>query len=250
MNNNQTAKSIFWWLMNVTLLIVILVGLALGGVLRNVVSQARTITVSAEGKIKVVPDLTTVTFSVVSEGKDPKVLQTDNTNKMNTAIAFVKAQGTDAKDIKTDQFNLSPKYRWIPTDSRQVADGYILPQSATVNTRDFEKTAAILAGLPSLGINQISGPNFQTEDPEKYQNEAREMAFKKARAKVDAMAKANGVSIRRVVTFSEGSNGPIYYGRMEAAMADGKGGSMPPTPTIEPGQNEVTVQVSVTYEIR
>lgn len=250
MNNNQTAKSIFWWLLNVALLIVVLVGLALGGVLRNEVSQARTITVSAEGKVKVVPDVSTITFSVVSEGKDPKALQIENTNKMNAAIAFVKSLGIDAKDIKTDQFSLQPKYQWIQSEGRQITDGYTFTQSVTVTLRDFNKAADVSKGLVSLGINQISGPNFNIEDTDRYQNQARELAFKKARAKVDAMARENGVRVRRVVTFSEGSSGPIYYARAEATSADGSGGAVPPTPVLEPGQQEVRVQVSVTYEIR
>lgn len=248
--NKDNVRSVFWWLLNVALIVVILVGISLSGVLRNAVSSARTITVSAEGKANVAPNIATIMFGVVSEGKDPKVLQEENVKKVNDAIAFVKAQGIDAKDIQTQQFSLNPRYRWIPDDGRQLFDGYTLRQSVVVKVRDFEKVNAILAGLAGFGINEISGPNFQVEDPDQYLNEAREEAFRKARAKVDAMARQNGVRVRRVVTFSEGSGGyPIYYDRA-VAMEAGKGGDMPPMPTIEPGQEEVTVQVSVTYEIR
>ena len=251
MNNKEGMKSLFWLLLNVTLIVVILVGFSLSGVLRNEVSQARTITVSAEGKVKVPSDIATIMFGVMSEGKDPKVLQEDNVKKINAAIAFVKAQGIDAKDIQTQQFSLSPKYHWVPDTGRQVWDGYTLQQTVVVKVRDFEKVTAILSGLAGLGVNEISGPNFQVEDPEKYLNEAREQAFEKARAKVNAMAKANGVRIRRVVTFSEGSGGyPIYYERAFDMKAVGGAEPAPTPPTIEPGQEEVTVQVSVTYEIR
>lgn len=247
----DNIKQLFWILLNLTLVVVILVGFSLSGVLRNQVSQARTISVSAEGKVKAVPDIAMVSFSVVSEGKDPKVLQEENTRKMNAAIAFVKAQGIPEKDIQTQQYSLNPNYRWIPEMNKQQWDGYTLTQSVTVKIRDFAKVSSVLAGLPGLGVNQLSGPNFQVEDPEKYLNDAREEAFMKARAKVDAMARQNGVHIRRVVTFSEGGGSyPIMYDMAMKAEVGGMGGApLPPQPTIQPGEQDVTVQVSVTYEI-
>lgn len=246
----DNTKSLFWILLNITLVVVILVGFSLSGVLRNQVSQARTITVSAEGKVKVAPDIANVSFSVVSEGKDPKALQEENTRKMNAAITFVKGQGIPEKDIQTQQYTLSPNYRWMPETNKQVWDGYTLTQTVIVKIHDFAKVASVLAGLPGLGVNQLSGPNFQVEDPEKYMNEARKQAFEKARAKVDAMAEQNGVRIRRVVTFSESGGGyPIMYDRA-VAMEAGGAPSLPPQPTIQPGEQEVTVQVSVTYEIQ
>ena len=80
-------------------------------------------------------------------------------------------------------------------------------------------------------------------------NEARIEAFGKAKAKAVAMAKAAGTRLGKVVTFSEGfSGGPIPYKTLEA-RADGAAGA-PYAPDLEPGSQEVTVQVSVTYAIR
>ena len=109
--------------------------------------------------------------------------------------------------------------------------------------------AVLLGGLPSKGINQLGGVNFSVEDQDKYLNQAREEAFTKARAKAEAMAKYSGARLGRVVTFNEsngGYPGPIYYAK---AMSADHGGSLPPTPTIEPGSQEVTVNISVVYEI-
>ena len=63
------------------------------------------------------------------------------------------------------------------------------------------------------------------------------------------MARAAGVHLARVITFSESSNnypGPIYY----SALSEGKGAASAPTPDIQPGTQEVKVSVVVTYEIR
>jgi len=78
------------------------------------------------------------------------------------------------------------------------------------------------------------------------------LKFVKARDKAEAMAKQNGVKIKRVVTFSESREGgfipPLFAPLSEPAVGRSEGGFT--APTIEPGSQEVTVRVSVTYEIK
>ena len=247
-------KKIFWFLVQVSLAVLIFVGVSLVFFLRDLSSAelpARVITVSAEGKAIASYDLATLSFSVISEGKDPQQIQDENVKKMNEAIAFAKAQGIDSKDIKTAQFNLSPRYYYPQSVGGQVLNGYTVTQTVIIKIRDFKKISPILAGLPGKGINQVNGPTFSIDNPDTFLNEARKEAFEKARMKVLTMAKQNGVRVGRVVTFSESNGGfPRPYMYAEAAMIKDGGSSAPPLPTIEPGSDEVSVQVSVTYELR
>ena len=253
-NKFEQQKAWFWVILNVVL---VLAGLFLIVAGKAIWKQsaafypARTVTITAEGKSVVAPDLATLSFSVVSQGKDPVKLQEDNNTKINNALDFVKAQGIEAKDIKTSNYDLSPNYRWDEKTRASLIDGYTLNQSIVIKVRDLSKVGILLGGLPSKGINQIGGVNFSIDDPDKFLNEAREEAFTKARAKAEAMAKYNGVRIRKVVNFSEyggGYPGPIYYAK-EASLGMGGDVALPPTPTIEPGSQEVTVNVNVVYEI-
>lgn len=245
------SKTVFWWLLNATLVAVILVGAAGAGVLRNQVNPQRTISVSGEGKVTAVPDYATLTFSVVSEGTDPALLVAENVDKMNRAIAFVKQQGIEDKDVKTAQYYLAPRYEYDEDMRKTFISGYTITQSVTVKVRDIAKAGPILGGLPEFGVNQISGPNFEIGDDEREAliAEAREEAFAEARAKAEAMARANGVRVRRVVTFSEsGGPIPIFYKEALGGRADTPASF--PVPSIEPGSQDITVTVNVTYEIR
>ncbi|TSC82265.1 MAG: hypothetical protein G01um101419_619 [Parcubacteria group bacterium Gr01-1014_19] len=254
-NKSEQMKNYFWIILNVVLVIGGLFLLVTGkAIWKNSAAAypARTISVSAEGKVVVAPDLATLSFSVVSQGKDPVKLQEDNNTKINTAIEFVKSQGVAAADVKTADYNLSPNYHWDEKTRVSSIDGYTLNQTVIVKVRDLSKVASILGGLPARGINQLGGVNFSIDDPDKFLNEAREEAFSKARAKAEAMAKYNGVRLKKVVNFTEyggGYPGPIYYAK-EASMGRGGDMALPPMPTIEPGSQEVTVSVNVTYEIR
>jgi len=210
---------------------------------------AKTFTVSAEGKVTVSPDIATFTFSVVTQGKDPKAIATDNNTAMNAAVESVKAKGVDAKDIKTIEYNLAPSYATDQKTGKTTISGYILTQTALVKVRNLDSVADIVGGLPDLGINQIGSISFSVDDPDKALADARAQAFVKAKAKAEVMAAENGVSMGNVVNFWESSSPVPYYSNVKGL---GMGGVAAEAiaPSIQPGSQEVTVDVSVTYEIK
>lgn len=212
------------------------------------IAPSRTIMASAEGTAIVKPDIAIVSFSVISEGKNATTIQDDNMRKMNEAVALVKTLGVDPKDIQTSSYDLSPKYRYEQKSGISSIEGYRITQTVTVKVRNLDNAAKIVGGLPGVGVNQISGPSFGVEDVDLYLASARAEAFAKARAKAEALAKAAGVSIGKVVTFSESFGGgyppvPMY------AKAMGMGGDAA-MPEFQPGSEEARVSVSVTFEIR
>lgn len=216
---------------------------------------ARTLSVSASDKVTAKPDIATLSFSVVTEGASVTSVIEDNNKKMNAAILFVKEQGVDEKDIKTTGYQLSPIY----TQPQQLGYGefvpriarYSLTQTVTVKIRDFTKTSSLLDKLPTLGINQIGTISFGIDDPETYLAQAREGAFAKAREKAERIAKQNGLSLGRVMNVSDYSqeNYPMFSS-LDARGGYGGGAVMKAAPSIEPGSQEVSVNVNVMYEIR
>src|SRR3989344_2566436 len=164
---------------------------------------AKTITVSAEGKVMASPDIARISFSVVSEGANPKTLADRNNEKINKAIDFIKSQGIDEKDIKTTQYNLSPRYEYDEKTKKTFISGYTLTQTVSIKIRDLKKVGDILAGLPPLGINQIGSISFEIDDEEKYLAEARSIAFDKAKEKAKEMAEKNNVRLGQVLNFND-----------------------------------------------
>jgi len=209
---------------------------------------AKTVTISAEGKVIVSPDIAKISFSVVSEGPNAEKIADENNKKMNSVIDFVKSQGIDEKDIKTTQYNLNPRYEYDERTRKSWISGYTLTQTILVKIRDLAKVGKILGGLPELGINQIGSISFEVDEPEKYLAEARDKAFDKAREKAKEMAEKNGVRLGKIINFSEyqGREPIPYYETFNKEIA----APAATLPSIQPGSQEVTVQVSVTYEIK
>lgn len=219
---------------------------------------ARTITVSGDGKITAKPDLAYVTLSVSSTGKTVKEVTSENNTKMNKVIEELKKLTIAEKDIATTEYYLSPEY-----DSQQVvyspvtlADrklpkiiGYSLNQSLGVKIRNLEIADQVLDIATASGANQVSGLSFQIDDTSNFKQEARAKAFQTAREKAQQMANSAGVKLGRVVTFSESfGDYPMPYANFamnKTMMAEDSSVA----PQLQPGSQDLNVNVTVTYEI-
>lgn len=235
------------------------------GTIARAVPAQNSMSVDGEGKVVAIPDIAQFSYSVISEGgKDIAKLQKDNTDKGNKIIALLKSNGVEAKDIKTSSYDISPRYTTYNCYQTQIysstapvkpcppseISGYTVTQSVSVKVRDFKKISALLGGVATLGANDVSSLSFTVEDPDLLKTEARAEAIAKARAKAQAMAKAGGFSLGRLLAVDEGSNRNYYeYAPMMSKAMDASGAGAP-SPTVEPGSQDIVVNVTLRYEIR
>jgi hypothetical protein len=188
-----------------------------------------------------------VSLSVVTEGADPKDIQSKNSEKVNAINSFLKSQGVKEEDITTSQFSLNPQYDYRDVPPR-IAN-YTVTQTLTAKVRNIEKIGGIIEGATSRGANQITGVQFMIDNPDDLKGEARKKALENAKKKAAELAEVAGVRIGRVVTFTEGDifTPPVPYA---VPVFDGRGGGGGVAPEIERGTQEVVVNVSVTFEIK
>lgn len=221
------------------------------------VQPTNVVSVSGEGEVFAVPDIAEVSFSAHVEKKTVALAQKEVTDTMNAALDFVKKSGVAEKDIKTVGYNAYPKYesqrggpcstQYCPP-SKQILSGYEVTHTVLVKVRDTDKVGAILDGIGKLKVTDISGPNFSIDDDSVIKAEARKKAINDAKTKADVLSKDLGVRLVRIIGFSESGNYPVYYAK---TMALGMGGAeSAPTPDIPKGENKVTSNVTITYEIR
>jgi uncharacterized protein YggE len=205
-----------------------------------------TIAVSGEGKILAKPDIGKVSLTVLSESKTVAAAQKDNTEKMNKTTQAMKDLGVDGKDLKTTNYNIYPNYQYIA--GKSVIIGYQVSQTLDVKIRQLDKASAILAKAAENGVNQIGSLSFAIDNPESIKAEARKKAIDDAKQKADALKNDLGVSLIRIVSFFESSSQPPTPYYADKAYGIGGGGEAP-TPEVQAGQNEIVVNVTITYEI-
>ena len=226
------------------------------------VSASNTISVSGEGEVFAAPDIANISFTVREDAKKVSDAQDKVTTKVKVALAGVRKQGVADKDIKTQNYSSYPKYEWQEgtvscmglncppyRPGKQVIVGYEVSQTVTIKVRDLEKVNTIVDGLAAAGVTEMQGPNFAIDDEDGLKAEARKIAIDKARAKAEVLAKDLGVSLVRIVSFSEGGYYPMYARATSASMEKGMGGDVG-APEIPQGEEKITSSVTVTYEIR
>lgn len=199
----------------------------------------------AEGSVKRVPDVAIISAGVVTTARDAKSAMASNATAMARVLTALRGAGVADRDMATAQISLNAQYRYVDNQA-PIVTGYQANNSVTVRFRDIAKSGAILDALVAAGANQISGPTLTLDKPEAAQDEARADAIKTARARAELYAKAAGLTVKRIVAISEISNPsrpmPMAYAR--AAMSDAS-----PKSEIVPGEQEVGVSVTVTFEL-
>ena len=222
-------------------------------------SSYRSFSVSGEGKIVAIPDIAQFSFSVITEGgKDIAALQQENAQKANRAITLLKDSQVEEKDIKTTSYNLQPRYQYFscPVSKNSSAKpcpppeivGYSISQTISVKIRDFEKTGEILYGIVQGGVNSASEPSFTIDDKTEIENQARQEAIAIAIKKAESIAQAGGFNLGKILSIDENS-APIFY-RAAKSFGVSAGEDAIISPDIEPGSQEITVSVTISYEIR
>ena len=222
------------------------------------IPAVNTISVEGVGEAVAVPDIATISFTIRFKEDTVAQAQEKTTVLVSSTLAYLDDQDIADKDIKTNSYNVYPQYNYFQTTcipgvpcrgGESKLSGYEVSQSISVKIRDLDQVGAILGGLGEMNVQNINGPNFEIDDLEKIQADAREEAIKEAKSKAKVLARDLGVKLVRVVGFWE-DNG--YYGgykaqgAFDAVYAEGSDF----LPEIPVGENEITTRVNITYEIR
>lgn len=207
-------------------------------------TKSDTFTVSGEGKVVVVPDIAVVTAGVQTQAATAKLAQEQLNKAINAVSDSVKKLGIDAKDIKTANYSVFPITDY--QDRKQQITGYRASSNLTIKVRDMDKTNSVVDAATAAGANEVGGISFEVADKTKAENEAREKAVAEAKKKAEDAARIAGFRLGRIINYSEGSNGaprPMPLIAKSEAVDAG-------APTrIEPGSSEISVTVTLFYEI-
>lgn len=212
------------------------------------VEANREITVQGTGEVQARPDIAQVTLSVQT-GPQPTAEQAMEllTTKFTNVLNGVKEIGIEEKDIQTTNLSLNPSYDY--RDGQQTLRGYEASETIHVKVRDLTKTSSVLGRTTAEGVNQVGGISFTIDEPEELQEQAQKKAIDDAAQNAETLAKNLGVSLGRVKTFSssETPKTPPMPFIERSLSADGRGGAEVP---VEAGEQTITSNVTITYEIR
>ncbi len=205
--------------------------------------QNRGIWVTGEGKVAVVPDVAILSLGIESQAAIVAQAQQQAAAAMDAVMSALDEHGIASKDITTQSFSIQPVRRW--ENGKEILLGYRVTNIVTVKVRNVEDTGSIIDAIAAAGgdYTRINSISFTVDDPEDYNEEARERAMADAKAKAKQLADLSGVRLGKPTYINEygGYISPVVF--RDFGLVEGA------TTPISPGETEIQLTVQVVYSI-
>jgi len=201
------------------------------------------ISVSGEGKVKVIPDQALIMATVETKGNVAKEVKKQNDIQVEAVLKFIKKMNLNPTDYKTQRVALNPQY-----DYEKKKHNYNATQTIEIILKDLAKYDELMEGLVNNGINKIDNVSFESSKMAEYESEARKLAMKEAKVKAADYVSVLGQKVGRALTITDNSQGynpqPVVYARVKTMAMDIESA---PRETLAAGEIEITANVSVSF---
>lgn len=252
MSDTDRTRERWLWLAALGVALAAVVVVVAGGVGhgRTAVAAASTsddsVSVSGVGVVQGVPDTLTATFDVhVTRPTVQTALDAEATG-VRRVLAALGRHGVTGRVVQTAALQLSQHY-----DNRGSAAGYDAFETVTARISPLRNAGAVISAAATAAGNEVSvdGLSFDIADDHSLLADARSKAYADARGRAQQYAQLAGRSLAAVMKVSEvvdtGSDPMPQRLAADAASAPGYTKSVP----IRPGQQPVTVTVTVTWRL-
>lgn len=211
-------------------------------------TKGEPLIVTETGKVTAVPDIAKITLGIEEQGESLKTVQNSVNSKSKELTSELKKLGIDEKDIKTISYNVYPEYNYDLRPFR--LSGYRVSTSYEVKITDFEKVNDALVVATNAGTNVIGNISFEVNEKTKEDltNKARDEAVDKAKTRAKGLASSADITLGKIINISESTG--VDYPRPIAMMDKAIGSGEPIVAEIMPGETEIEVTVSLSFEIR
>jgi hypothetical protein len=217
--------------------------------------EPRSVTVTGDADVKVVPDVVEVTVGVESLDTTVAAVKKKNDEAVAHVLGAAKAAGVDPKDAQTEYIYLEPRYRSY--QDRDIS-GYVARRTVKLTVHDVRAFEPVLSAVLEAGGNVVQGVQFRTTDLRKYRDQARDLAVKAAREKAEDLAKALGQQIDRPHLIAEEQStwsSPFGWwggggGTSQNVVQSAGPSASESRDTVAPGQIAVNARVRVTFELK
>ena len=200
--------------------------------------QRSTVEVMGKARVMTMPNVATMTFAVETNSIRAQLAVRENAKQIDKLLNALKDLGREKVKIKTSNFSLTPVY---DKDNRFQPRGYRVTNTVIVETKEIDQVGTFIDEASKVGVSRIGSLTFGTDGEEKLRKEAAVQALNQAKEIAADLAKAAGLSIKKIVKISYTPRGPAPLLRMEAMAAAAR------TP-IEVGEITLEETVQVIFE--
>lgn len=205
----------------------------------------RTVEVTGQSTISAKPDEFTFYPTYEFKNANQKAALEQMVVKSEELVAGLKKVGVAEKDIKVNSDSWS-----YPTSKLDGNEANTYTLRLTITTNSSELTQKVQDYLVSTTPSGIISPQstFSEAKRKEIESQGRDEASKDARKKADQSAKNLGFKVASVKTVNDGAGFGTPYSMNErmVALDSASGTSL----AVQPGENELSYSVTVTYYIK
>jgi uncharacterized protein YggE len=209
--------------------------------------QMPQITVTGEGKLKVIPDEAFITLAVENNGKEALEVKKKNDEQVAKVLQVIKRFGIAPTDFQTQQVSLYKNY-----DEASKKQSYVAHQTLTIHLKNLFQYDALLLEVMEAGINSIQGVEFKVSKIAEYETQVRKSAMVEAKKKAtDYVSELPGQKVGKAIVVSDSSftQYPRSLFSEMKAIAMAADGKEVPKETLAIGSLEINVTVTVTFAL-
>lgn len=213
----------------------------------DVSSSTRTIEVSGTATVKAEPDDFIFYPTYTIEGKDKETKFSNLKAKSAEVVDGLKKLGVSESKIKTSASSYVDYYKYYANTD---ADFDTLTVTIQVSAKDMAQKVQdfLLTTKPSGQLTPQT--TFSDDKRKELESQARDEATKDARSRAEQMAKNLGAKLGKVKSVNDSSSGGVMpmYDTMGVAMSSSEG-SVKSSLSVLPGEDQISLSVSVVYYI-
>jgi uncharacterized protein YggE len=217
----------------------IIVCLALAGVGQaEEKPQPSTIEVVGKAKIMAIPNVAAIAFTVETNAAKAQQAVNNNAKLAERLLKTLRQIGGKEVKLETSGFSLSPVYE---KENRLRPQGYRVSNTVMLETKNTDKLGTFIDEASNAGVSRIGAITFSTDQEEQLRKEAAVRAVRQAKELAVELAKAAGLTIKKIIKLSYSPRGPVRPYRITAMTASAR------TP-IEVGEIDLEESVNVVFE--
>jgi len=207
----------------------------------------RTVQVTGEAKISAEPDEFVFYPAYDFKNADKDAALTALSKKSDEIVAKLKELGVDSKQIKTDSTGYDFPYY---ADKTSDVLTYSLRFTITVDSLELAQKVQdyLLTTAPTGSVSPQAA--FSQEKRKVLESEARDKATKEAREKAEQSARNLGFKVGKVKEVSDSQGFNILPYEKGGVALDSTEQSASPSLSVQPGQNDLTYTVTVTFFVK
>lgn len=208
-------------------------------------AQAPEIVSAGRGDTTIAPTSAAFTVSVTTRAQTAAQAAAENARRLESTLSWLRSQGLAPTDLTTVGYSVGQEYEG--QRDRRTPPGFVARNTVRVEVRRLEDLGKVIDAALTGGATEISTPQFLSTNIREGRRAALAEAVREARADADAIARAAGGALGRLISVNSGVSSPMFRDASGEMMLTARMAGGVPT-NIMPHDLTIAAQVTVRWE--